>query len=195
MSHLAATTAAVTLSAIVATAAPARAEPRTHDGLYLRVGVGGGGAFGAMTGAVASDSAGAAIASELSIGTTLRPGLVFGGGTFPMVALAPSYDGASAGGQHVSGTGPFVDYYPDPRGGLHLRAGVLFAAGYLDGSADRDGAVGLGIGATVGAGYDRFVADQWSVGAIARVTAYQLAGVDDAIRLVAPALLVALTYH
>ncbi|MBL8620360.1 MAG: hypothetical protein JNK64_03625 [Myxococcales bacterium] len=186
------------LTALLATAThatAAHAAPRRHDGFYLRLGLGGGAARGTMTGATGSASTGAAIASELAVGVTPRPGLVVGVGTFPMVAPSPSYDAGSAGGQHVSGTGPFVDYFLDDRGGWHLRAGLLFAAGYLDGSATRAAATGVGVGGTVGAGYDRFVTDAWSVGALARVSAYQLAGVDDSIRLIAPALLVTATYH
>ncbi len=186
---------ALAAAALPTLATSARAEPRRHDGLYLRVGVGGGAALGAMTGATGSDSAGGAIATELAVGVTPRPGLVVGLGTFPMVAPGPRYDAGAAGGQHVSGTGPFVDYFPDDRGGWHLRAGLLFAAGYLDGSDTRAGATGVGVGGTVGAGYDRFVSAAWSVGALARVSAYQLYGVDDSIRLIAPALLVTATYH
>ncbi len=99
------------------------------------------------------------IATELSAGRTLRPGLVLGLGTFPMVVLKPTYDGVGAGGQHVSGTGPFVDYYVNPAGSVHLQGGVLFAAGYLDGSDQRPGKVGVGYGAVAGAGCDLFVAD------------------------------------
>lgn len=186
---------ALAAAALAALATPALAEPRRHDGLYLRVGVGGGAAFGAMRGTTGSDSAAAAIASELAVGVTPRPGLVVGVGTFPMVAPSPRYDAGAAGGQHVSGTGPFVDYFPDDRGGWHLRAGLLFAAGYLDGSDTRAAATGFGVGGTVGAGYDRYVTDTWSVGALARVSVYQLYGVDDAIRLVAPALLITASYH
>ncbi len=83
-----------------------------------------------------------------------------------MVAPGPDYDGVDAGGQHVSGTGPFVDYYLDPAGGLHLQAGLLFAAGYLDGSGERPGKVGLGFGGMAGVGYDLFVADEWSLGGL-----------------------------
>ena len=46
-----------------------------------------------------------------------------------LVMPSPTYDGVNAGGQHVSATGPFVDWYPSPTGGWHLRAGLLFAAG------------------------------------------------------------------
>lgn len=187
--------AATTIAMAIAGTATASAEARVHDGLYVRVGVGPGYALGSLASAAPdSDSKGVGVSTQLAIGTTLRTGLVVGVGTFPMVTPGPNYDGVDAGGQHVSATGPFVDYYFNPRGGLHVQGGVLLALGYLDGG-DRPGNVGVGYAATAGVGYERFVSDEWSVGAIARITAYQLHGVDDSIRLVAPALLLAATYH
>ena len=185
--------AAIILVAALA-ATPAHAAPRTHDGVYLRLGVGPGFAFGTLDTTADSATRGPGVATQLAIGWTVRPGLVLGAGTFPMVNPAPSYDGVDAGGQHVSATGPFVDYYPDPRKGLHLQAGLLFVVGYLDGG-EREGHVGAGLGATAGIGYEVFVSDEWSLGGLARFTAYQLYGVDDAIRLMAPAALVTLTRH
>lgn len=186
----------LTVISVLASAGPASAEPHRHDGFYLRVGAGGGYALGTLATGSAGDSSshGANIASELAAGVSLRPGLVVGLGTFPMVVARPSYDAVDAGGQHVSGTGPFVDLYLDPAGGLHLQAGLLFAAGYIDGG-QRDSQVGFGYGGMAGAGYDLFVAPEWSLGLLARVTAYRLYGVDDKIRLVSPSLLVTATFN
>jgi hypothetical protein len=180
---------------LVLGAAPAAAEPRRHDGLYVRFGVGPGYALSTLASDADSDGRGASVNTELAAGWTVRPRLVIGGGTFPMVAPAPSWDGADPGGEHVSATGPFAAYWLDDGGGLQLQAGVLFAAGFLDGSDARDSQVGFGYAGTLGVGYDRFVADQWSVGGLARVTAYRLYGVEDSVRIVSPALLVTLTYH
>jgi hypothetical protein len=173
----------------------AAAEPRSHEGLYARFGVGPGFAAAKLFSTTDSNSTGADVSTELSLGWAIRPGLVIGGGTFPMVVPGPSYDGMDAGGQHVSATGPFVDYYRRPSGGLHVQGALLFTAGYLDGSDERDGTVGFGYGAMLGAGYDRYVADHWSLGGLVRVTAYRLYGVDDSIRLVSPSLLFTATYQ
>lgn len=176
-------------------AGAALAAPHTHDGLYFRFAIGPGYALGTLDAPGGnSGSHGPGVSTQLALGWTVRPGIVVGVGTFPAVTPGPSYDAADAGGQHVSATGPFVDYYPSPTGGLHGFAGALFAAGYLDGG-EREGHVGLGWGATAGVGYDHFISDEWSVGAIARVTLYQLYGVDDSIRLIAPAALFTLTRH
>jgi hypothetical protein len=179
------------------TAATAAAEPRTHDGVYARVGVGPGYALATLFAPAAADNAsnGADVSTELAFGWAIRPGLVLGGGTFPMVVPAPDYDGMDAGGQHVSATGPFVDYYLRPTGGLHVQGALLFTAGYLDGSSERDSHVGFGYGGMAGVGYDRYVSSTWSLGALVRVTAYRLYGVDDEIRMVSPSLLFTATYQ
>ncbi len=175
--------------------ASVRAEPRTHDGFYARIGVGPSFAIAKLFSATDSDSTGLAVSTELSVGTTIRPRLVLGVGTFPMVSPAPDYDGIDAGGQHVSATGPFVDYYFSSSGGLHVQGGLLLTVGYLDGSDDRAGNVGMGYGGMVGVGYDRYVSDHWSLGGSVRLTAYRLYGVDDSIRIATPAALLTLTYH
>lgn len=187
--------ALVALALFAALTAPASAAPRVRDGFFLRAGLGPAFALGTLSiPAGEQDSRGLGVGTELSLGGTVAPGLVLGGATFPMVVPSPSYDGVDAGGQHVSGTGPFVDWYPSARGGWHLRAGLLLAAGYLDGG-ERGSKVGVGYGATLGGGYDAFVGDEWSLGFVARATAYQLSGVDDSLRLLSPALLAVATYH
>jgi hypothetical protein len=182
---------------LVAVCAPAiaAADP-DHEGLYFRIGVGPGFALGTLHSAMPdSTSKGVDISTELAVGMTVRSGLVIGVGTFPMVVPSPSYDGVDAGGQHVSATGPFADYYLHPAHGLHFQGGLLFGAGYIAGSGMRDGKIGLGYGATAGAGYDVAVTDRWTVGGLARVTAYHLYNVADDIRLVSPSLLLTATFH
>lgn len=117
---------------LIAIAGTAHAAPRTHDGLYVRVAVGPGASLGhlAIDAGGGGDSRGVNVSTQLAIGWTVRPGLVIGVGTFPMVTPGPRYDGIDAGGQHVSATGPFVDYYVDPRRGLHLFGGALVAVTY-----------------------------------------------------------------
>lgn len=188
--------AAIALSSVLAAAGVAAADtPRTHDGMYARFGVGPGYAVAKLFTTDDSTSTGVDVSTELSLGWAIRPGLVIGGGTFPMVVPSPDYDGMDAGGQHVSATGPFVDYYLRPGGGLHFQGGVLFTVGYLDGSDQRDGQVGVGYGAMAGAGFDHYVSAKWSLGGSLRVVAYRLYGVDDSIRMVSPSALVTITYQ
>jgi hypothetical protein len=64
-----------------------------------------------------------------------------------------------------------------------------------NGGVVRGSKVGFGYGATLGAGHDWFVSPEWSLGALLRVTAYHLYGVDDDVRLVSPSLLLTATFH
>lgn len=183
------------LVAMLTGPAVAAAQPRQDEGVYIRLGVGPGFTTATLpSDAVDNDSTALSIATQLSIGWPIRPGLVVGVGTFPMVAPSPDYEGVDAGGQHVSATGPFVDYYPHPRRPVHLQAGALFAIGYLDGG-DRESQLGAGYAITGGAGYDVPVSDWLSVGGIARITVYHVFGVDDTMVLASPALLVVVTAH
>jgi hypothetical protein len=183
------------LLVVLGRAAPAAAEPRLHDGFYLRLGGGAGFAASKLFTTVDSNATGFESATELAAGYAVRPGLIVGGGLYPMIAIKPSYDGVSAGDQHVSGTGPFVDYYLHPSGGVHVQGGLLFAAGYLDGSPAHPARVGFGYGAMAGVGSDLFVSNEWSVGGLLRVTAYRLYGVDDSIRIAAFSLLATATFN
>lgn len=201
--HLCIATLAVA-STLTSLASPARADgPRQHHGLYLRVGLGPGLALGTAHPDAGPRGAvrGPAVSTELAVGVTVRPGLVVGAGTFPMIAIGPSYDGTDVGSHHVSATGPFVDYYVDPQRGLHVQGGVLLAAGYRGGTDAVGAAFGLGLGASVGVGYDRWVGRRLSVGALARVTHYRLglsgddAGADGTVALTAPSLLLTLTFN
>src|SRR5690348_15566979 len=93
----------VLLVLFIASQAPvARADaPRTRDGLYLRLGVGGSGLSMTRSGHVSaggsaptyvgdSTIAGGGGAFELTLGGTLRPGLVLGGTLVDQTVTKPS---------------------------------------------------------------------------------------------------------
>jgi hypothetical protein len=68
------------LAALALSPRAAAAEPRTHDGFYLRLGVGPGYALGTLASDAGSgDSTGVNVSTQLAIGWTVRPGLVVGG--------------------------------------------------------------------------------------------------------------------
>lgn len=180
------------------------AEPREHAGLHVRVGVGTGYATGSSSlddVNLSADVSGVPVSTEISIGTTIAPGLVLGGGTFSMILPAPSYGGMTSGANHISGTGPFVDYYVDPRHGLHAQAALLATAGYLQGKDGGESSTGFGIGGELGIGYEWWLSESWSIGPIARVTYYRLyasssdTSTSSTLGLVVPSVLVGITYH
>jgi hypothetical protein len=155
--------------ATTATLQPTEAEEsggaRTHDGFYLRMGAG----FGYLT-TSASVGAGADVtvkglgpAFQLSIGGTPVRGLVIAGTLFTHVQPSPSVE---AGGASVSsdktlfwlGLGPLVEYYIDPKGGLHFGASLLYS------TFNGVNYTSTGFGGGLHGGYDFFFSDRWSVG-------------------------------
>ncbi len=177
----AAAVAAVTLTSSVGSAS----KPRTHDDFYFRGGVGAGylvsdlqfeGPLGEL------DASGVALTYELAFGGTPAPGLVVGGASYG--ALMPSLTAEGSGGAELDGSqwvvpvgpvlgyvGPFIDFYPVPTGGFHVQWSMAFAMS--SSSYERaDGAEvdfdAVGWTAMFGLGYDFWVDDEWSLGALAR---------------------------
>jgi hypothetical protein len=165
-----------------------------HDGFYLRLGLGSGyghvGSSGTLSMPSGSGLSGQPMdftgtyhgwgpAYELLIGGTIARGLVLGGGfvgqdmTNPTVtANVGSGSAASSisnltvnGSLGVGALGPFVDWFPNDRGGLHF--GAMFGFALLGLSSDT-GKRDSGIAGSLWGGYDFWVADQWSLGVEAR---------------------------
>jgi hypothetical protein len=113
---------------------------RLHDGFYLRMSVGGGSlaARGDRydAGGAASDYSftGNALHFDIAVGGTPTPGLVLGGtylGSYGARGARGRMDGADTTGDtgmSFSLIGPFLDVYPEPRGGFHV-GGMLGLAG------------------------------------------------------------------
>jgi hypothetical protein len=114
-------------------------------------------------------------------GTLGDSGVVIGGGFVGQAISDPSSSGnavvtdssgnvvfadSSGSGAAMVAVGPFVDWFPDNRGGAHLGAMLGFGAVAMptDGSDSSD----AGIGVSAWAGYDFWIANQWSLGAEAR---------------------------
>jgi hypothetical protein len=194
---------------VFASTASAQSAPHEHDGLYARLGAGIPFAFGSAErdgGGPKADISGIGLATELAIGGTLAPGLVLGGGVYSMILPSPKYEfdgGEQTLGTHHAGTlGPFVDYYFDPKGGLHAQAALLVAFLVVDEKKDEfEGENGGGFGVMAGVGYDFWIGEQWSVGPLFRFTYAKLnvtgndSEAESDVTLMAPALLAAFTYH
>ncbi len=174
----------IMLAALAVSLAPAASASEGsapgHDGLYVRIGLGAG--YVAGSASVAGESAsptmkGASIATELAVGTSLAPGLVIGGGEYSMIVPSPTFTSrgvsGAAGAHHVSGLGPFVDYYFAPRGGLHAQAALLVGGAFVTAKDGRGSAAGFGFGAMIGLGYEVAISERWSLGGVARLAAYR----------------------
>jgi hypothetical protein len=188
--------------------AHAQSAVREHDGLYARLGAGVPFAMGSAEpdgGGPKADISGVGLATELAIGGTLAPGLVLGGGMYQMIVPSPKYEfegNESTLGAHHAGTlGPFVDYYFDPKSGLHAQAALLLSFLVVDEKDSFESETGSGFGFMAGVGYELWIGEQWSVGPLFRFTYSRLSvtgeytEAESNVTLMAPALLASFTYH
>lgn len=175
----------------------ARADaPRTRDGLYLGLGLGlsaismhreghlsTGGGPAAYTGDSSISGGGGAF--DVTVGGTLRPGLVLAG-TLVYQSVSDARLHAESSGADVDLEGPLhyallgatLKWFPHPNGGLHL-GGTLGVAGAWAKSPPPHFAENLGgAGGALGldAGYLWWIADQWSLGVSARLSGARLHG-------------------
>ena len=163
------------LAVLASLSSAAAAEPggdRVHDGVYLRLMVGPSYLYASGSDPGDTTLTGMGIGGIAMAGWTPARGLVAGLGAMGAHIFSPS---VSVGGEDGEGesdligltVGPFVDYYPDPTGGLHYvaLAGVATMEDGLEATSD----LALGVGGALGAGYEWWVSDSWSVGAMARL--------------------------
>jgi hypothetical protein len=183
------------LSAVLLLAPDARADaPRTRDGLYLRLGLGASGlsmsraghlSAGGSAPAYTGDStiAGGGTAFELTLGGTLRPGLVLAGTFVEQTVADPSLrsnDGnvALEGQLHYALLGATLAWFPQPNGGFHLGFTLAAAGAWAKAPPPRftEYLGGSGGALALDAGYLWWVADQWSIGLSARLSGARLHG-------------------
>jgi hypothetical protein len=185
----------------------AQSAPRTHDGFYFQGALGGGYLHtSAEQSGIEFSLYGAAVTGSLWFGGTVAPGLVIGGGTFGAVAPGPSSK-FKVGGVETTGTvdsdvslnlsmiGPFVDWYVNPKEGLHLQAMVAYAVLSASDENDTSDDNPTGVGLVAGVGYDFWVADEWSIGVLGRFAYSPASYRDISYPTIAPALQVTFTYH
>jgi hypothetical protein len=98
------------------------------------------------------------------------------------------------------GLGAFANYYFDPTQGFHLQALLGFAGiDFVTAKGQSGGNDPFGFMLGLGAGYDFFFANEWSVGPFARVIYAPLSAEDSGVKHKAsylyPSIGVALTLH
>lgn len=168
LSHVAAASTTLVISAVTASAAPSRPAAKSRDGFFLRMGAGAAYFLESrlLSGdPVTSDAPGAALTFEL--GGTPDRGLLVGGalslGIFPGVEYpdsASSTQGSSGNRTETLITvGPLGELYPNPSGGLYFGAALGFAELVAAGGSQ------VGFFVTPHVGFEGWVADQWSIGA------------------------------
>jgi hypothetical protein len=160
---------------------PAEAEPpgaHTHDGFYLRLGLGLGYMTDSQTKGFVDKVSGTGSGYLLSIGGTPIPGLVIAGTMFTHLQPKPHYElgatsGDTANAFFLFAIGPTVDYFPDPKGGLHFGGGPLY------GTYNTVNYTSTGFALTAFGGYDLWIGKNWSFGPSLQLT-YNHSGKDQA---------------
>ena len=178
------------------TAAPATAESRVHDGFQLNLALGG--SYAAIFGG-GLFLHGAGVGGMALAGGTVAPGVVIGGGTAGGHAFRPQ---ASLGDTRYgsesdvifNAVGGYIDWFPDPRKGLHFLGLVGFAT-----SVDDDGNLGFGPGLVGGIGHQWWIGQEWSFGILGRLHILQTFAPSvefgGSYTTISPALLASLMFH
>jgi hypothetical protein len=158
------------------------AGARTHDGFYLRLGIGLAGTVDTAsptgTDDVDSATAGAGPAAEIGVGHAVAPRLILGAGAWGSGITSSLYtrsDGArptrGEGNRDLVVAGVFGDCYLENHDGWHAQLGFGIAQlgdhAWLQGD-EAAGPTAIGGGLMVGLGYEWWVDDQWGIGALAR---------------------------
>ena len=157
----------------VAPPAPAlQRKAYSHEGFYLGVNVGPGWMYSAINNTDDSgpdvESHAFALGADLMVGGSPSPGMALGAGVQANLGFGSNFqeNGTTIG----SGTifhflaGPFFDAFPNDKDGWHLGTMLGFA-----GMTQSSGIAGVadsafGGGASAFAGYDMWVAPEWSAG-------------------------------
>jgi hypothetical protein len=181
-------------------AAAALAAPRTHDGFYMQ-GAAGLGYLTTNASSIDHAFSGLTLPMSFLLGGSPIPGLVIGGGVLTDYSFSPKWkirgqeQVSALSSQYLIGIGPFVDFYPNPTGGLHFQG--MFGWGGLESSFQGNvgGSDPTGFIFALGGGHDWWIGDQWSVGVLGRIAVAPLSLAGVGYMTIAPALLATITYH
>jgi hypothetical protein len=197
---------------LVCSAARGEPEPSAgyeRKGFFLRLGVGGGYMLGPhdikidqytagqmWTANEPATHRGLALLSEISIGGTVMPGLVLGGGIYDMTAPSTTVKAFGLEDSIGAVTGslvcPIADGYFSPREGFHVGGGPCLAVAQIgDG---KDPVVGWGLTGAIG--YDFWIGGAWSLGVLGRAHYFNASTKDwVTFQAITPGLMFAATYY
>ena len=172
---------AVASAVVCLDASAALAEPRTHDGFQFR-GVAGFAYWvdwqePSDSVATGNQVQGPGANLEAFVGGAIAPGLFVGGTYGAVIVPEPtvSWNGGSPSSEtnpHVwwqHSLGPYVDYYPSPRGGFHVLGDVGYALQMSERPPGDSMGTGTGYVLGAGVGYDWWVSNEWGVGVLGQL--------------------------
>lgn len=149
---------------------------RMHDGFYVRMSFGFGSQSTTIDDGVPAPNFKATDVTLVFnglVGGAPAPGVILGGSlaldNLPSTTFEADADRAKTGATLFS-IGPFIDGYPDPRGGFHLGGTIGPSFARLTSNAGFTGTKARGISLAAWLGYDWWVADQWAVGGLFRLS-------------------------
>jgi hypothetical protein len=174
-----------------------------HGGFYLRLGIGlalvqldrDGEISGAgLTSGIPSPQfrgqstiSGAAGVFDVTLGGTVGSGVVIGGVLLLHSLRSPELQHDDAPDETLDGPlnfgflGVIIDWFPDVRGGFHFGGGLGLAfaiAPAPENDLGFENIGGAGAALSLHLGYDFWIADEWSLGGMLRVTGASLRGED-----------------
>lgn len=139
-----------------------------HDGFYFRLNVGAGFISTTLHDTVRDDSESSttfSLGTDILVGGSPSPGFTFGGGVLSDIGFTSDF-GAGGGPVMQFLVGPFFDAFPNDKDGWHLGTMV---GGVASSVAESPSTPLFGGGAAAWAGYDLWVAPEWSTGFNLRV--------------------------
>lgn len=149
-----------------------------HDGFYARASVGFGSLGASFDDDHASgrdlDGSGFSMGADLMLGGSPSPGFALGGALLAQGAFSARFERGSAFAEDRSLSllliGPFVDGFPMPSKGWHVGGMVGLAALTIEDSSSDGVSQTSGFGGSAWLGHDFWVADEWSMGPMLRLT-------------------------
>lgn len=178
----AASTAPATSATPAASASPTTPAPeadRVHKGFYFRGALGlgyGGTKFTYERSSSDITVSGAGVGVDVWFGGSPAPGLALGGAFHFQQTVNPTISvngiklGETSSNLNTLLIGPFVDWFPDARGGFHLGGTLGFSRLSLTDENDNTTALSpFGFGGAFVIGYDWWVGKDWSLGITGRL--------------------------
>ena len=173
-----------------------------HEGFYTRVDVGVGALYSSKSGGLLNASTGGmSFVYDILIGAGPAPGITLGGAAIGSIQLTGDWEQDDTELTLGSGNvlslvlGPFVDGFPDSKGGFHMGGSAGLAFAKFDVGEIDDGASAIGVGGAFWSGWDVWVAPEWSMGFMLRIDALYAKDNDISVSTVGGNLMFSVLYN